>query len=96
MAHWHTDTPAPPRHPREDQLQLGAPGPARVTEPQQALHPFLRPQVSSKTPLCPSLLGGGGVIFSRDLRKALFSLTFTGRHSLNPPQPEEAHWETPS
>lgn len=87
MAHRHW---GPSQAPREDQLQLGTPGPARVTEPLQPLHPFSRPQVTSKTALSPSLLGAGGwgarrrVIFSRDLRKALFSSTFTGHHSLNP------------
>lgn len=99
MAHRHW---GPSQAPREDQLQLGTPGPARVTEPLQPLHPFSRPQVTSKTPLSPSLLGAGGwgarrrVIFSRDLRKALFSSTFTGHHSLNPrARLKEAGWETP-
>lgn len=75
----HTDTRAPPRHPERTSCNWGTPGPAGVTEAQQALHPFPRPQASSKTPLCPFLLGGW-----RGLRGAGLFLAGIGEGHFSP------------
>lgn len=85
--HTGTQTRGPLPGTRRGPAASGGAGPARVTEPQQAFHPCPRPQLLRFQAKHHSAGGGrAGVIFSKDSRKALFSLTFTG---LNPQPPAQ-------